>query len=459
MLKTQCGLLLRLAIILTPRRIIPYTYNEECVDSCSKKILVRPADENHAACRRLCIHARKIRNSILYITRQAFLEDGHISPPESDKILKSESPEIYFAISAASSQRIGQIVGDSWKSYFELRKMWYDGELEKRPSLPGYSKSATTFSVGRNGFRISDGRLHISGGNKIGYSPIQVTCCENQPFNSKASQTVVRDVRIVPLGTSFVIELVYDREEDDEIELDKTRVASLDPGVNNLLAIITNQPGISPVLVSGRSLKALNAQFNRDKAALAKMGKARHIGSKVVKRKNAIDDYFHKTSRWLIDWCIENRIGTLVIGKNIGWKDGINIGRRNNQTFTSLPHAQLIDMITYKAGAKGIDVITREESYTSKASALDLDPVPDFDKACKVKHAFSGRRIKRGLYRTSTGRLINADINGALNILRKEIGDGWVSSIADKGRVDRPVRIKHIDSWLGVGHRAVETTV
>lgn len=423
-----------------------------------QKILVRPGDVNHTACRRFCINARRVRNLVLYITRQSFLEGAYLSPPESDKILKKENPSLYREISAASAQRIGQAVGDSWKSYFELRKSWQRGELQFRPSLPRYSKSASTFYVGRNGFRIADGHLHISGSTNVGFSPVRVTCCEAQAFNARKAETIVRDVRIVPRGTSFVIELVYDREEEHAIDLDETRAAALDAGVDNLLAIASNQPEIPPVLVSGRSLKALNAQFNKEKADLSGNSKSRHIKAKVVKRQNLINDYFHKTSKWLVDWCIAHCIGTLVVGKNIGWKTSINIGRRNNQTFTALPHARLIEMIAYKAEAKGIKVVIREESYTSKASALDLHPIPDFDPRFRGAHRFSGKRAKRGLYRTGSGRVINADINGALNILRKEVGDAWVTTLANKGRVGRPTRIKHIDAWLEGSPRAAEET-
>ncbi len=394
--------------------------------------------------------------------REAFFTEEKKLPdyPKLDKLMQSQSSHLYRTISAASTQRIEKVVAAEWKGYFEALKSWRKNpsKFKGRPKPPGYSRSAATFSTSRNGFRIANGKLHISGGKKIGWQPISVICCKDQPFNEKKDKTKVRDIRIVPLGTSFMVELIYDKEVNHEnLNLDVKRVASIDLGVNNLASIATNQPGIRPVLVNGQTLKSINAQWNKHKSELQEKGKAKHIHSKVVKRYNQIRDYFHKTSHWLIRWCVENKIGKIVIGQSKGWKNGVNIGRRNNQTFTSLPHYRLIEMIRYKAEEYGIEVVTREEAYTSKASALDLDPVPDYDPKKSGTYRFSGRRVKRGLYKTASGRLVNADVNGALNILRKEIGDSWVSSLFDKGRMDRPIRIKHIDPWLEGCPRAPET--
>lgn len=143
----------------------------------------------------------------------------------------------------------------------------------------------------------------------------------------------------------------------------------------------------------------------------------------------------------MIQQCLEHDIGTLVIGHNPGWKQEVSIGKVNNQKFVSIPHAKLLEQIRYKAEAYGIQVIVREESYTSKASALDGDAIPNYDPKGRAKHAFSGRRIKRGLYKAACGLLVNADVNGALNILRKEIGDSFLKSVTDEGNVLRPRRV------------------
>jgi putative transposase len=165
------------------------------------------------------------------------------------------------------------------------------------------------------------------------------------------------------------------------------------------------------------------------------------ISHRSVKRFCQLNDYMHKASHFIIQQCLQYDIGTIVIGQNQGWKQEVNIGKVNNQHFTSLPHLSLISKIQYKAAQYGIEVIVREESYTSKASALDLDAIPTYEKGKSNVIPFSGKRINRGLYKTSTDLLLNADVNGALNILRKEVGDSFIKSVANEGLVFRPKRV------------------
>jgi len=154
------------------------------------------------------------------------------------------------------------------------------------------------------------------------------------------------------------------------------------------------------------------------------------------KRNARVDHYLHTASRWIIDYLIQNDIGTLVIGKNDLWKNGINIGKRNNQQFVQIPHGRFVQQLTYKAQLVGIQVFAQEESYTSKASFMDGDAIPVYEKGGEVKHRFSGRRIARGLYRTAKGCLINADVNGSYNILRKAFPDNGIEAV-----VVQPIRI------------------
>lgn len=147
-----------------------------------------------------------------------------------------------------------------------------------------------------------------------------------------------------------------------------------------------------------------------------------------------IEDKLHKISRYIVDFCKSNNIGTIIIGLNKEWKNEINIGKRNNQHFVSIPHSKLIDKIVYKANLLGIEVITHEESYTSKIDHLAFEPL-------KKQESYLGRRKKRGLFQSSIGELINADINGAIGIARKVIGDSFIGKIIDSGFVFNPVRI------------------
>lgn len=204
-------------------------------------------------------------------------------------------------------------------------------------------------------------------------------------------------------------------------------IASIDMGVDNLMTVTTTKPEIQPIMVNGRAVKAMNQFYNKvvsnEKSRLSKVGSLTSNKIKRItnKRNQQINDALHQASSKVIDWLLNNKISTLIIGKNIGWKQDINIGKKNNQNFVQIPHAKLIELIEYKCKQHNILVILQEESYTSKASFLDLDFIPNYSKNNNFK--YSGKRIYRGIYKANNGKLINADLNGALNILRKVIGN------------------------------------
>lgn len=273
---------------------------------------------------------------------------------------------------------------------------------------------------------------------------MRTSICAHQPFNAKATQTVVKEVRLVPTGNCYSIEVVYDASALNPIEkinlaLSSGRALGVDLGIDNLAALVSSQPGFRPVLINGKTIKSINALYNKDCAKLRSCGKKAHLPAKSLKRKHRIKDALHKAARRIVDMSVEHQFGLIVIGLNQGWKQKLNIGKRNNQKFAHIPHSILIDMIRYKAQRLGIEVVVREESYTSKASALDRDPIPTRGEGTSP-HAFSGKRVKRGLYRCTQG-VINADVNGALNILRKELGDDRLACLTDGGCVYQPVRV------------------
>jgi IS605 OrfB family transposase len=246
-----------------------------------------------------------------------------------------------------------------------------------------------------------------------------------------------------------VVEIIY-TEETPPASVNPADYAGIDIGMDNLAALTSNQPGFVPVLVNGRPVKSVNQYYNKRKAELqSKLG---HTGTTkrmerlTNKRNRRIDHYLHTTSRWIIDDLVAHGIGTLVIGKNNGWKQEANMGKRTNQNFVSIPHARLIQMVQYKAELAGIAVIVTEESYTSKASFLDRDEMPVYDPNQKEKPKFSGKRIERGLYRAADGTLINADCNGSSNIIRKVAPDAFGSEGVEDGKrvvplVVHPVRL------------------
>jgi len=199
--------------------------------------------------------------------------------------------------------------------------------------------------------------------------------------------------------------------------------------------VTSTKQGFQPLLINGRPLKSLNQHYNKQCArhqrhlAKTKRFTSRQLDRITTKRNRRITAYLHTASRRIIDYLVKGGIGTLCIGKNPLWKQEANMGRKNNQAFVQIPHARFIDLLTYKAKLVGIDVVIVEESYTSKASFLDRDHIPTYDPKRIEKPRFSGKREKRGLYRASDGRRINADINGSYNILRKAFSDSFGQEI------------------------------
>jgi putative transposase len=256
-----------------------------------------------------------------------------------------------------------------------------------------------------------------------------------------------RQVRIVPKfnGAFFNVELIYEKDQLNS-EVSINRVASLDLGVNNLITLVDNLMGEEnrePIIINGRPIKSINQFYNKKRSEIqAELSlnavvqplsslNDKRTSKELIKitdlRNEKILNYMHKSSRFVINHCISHKIGHIVIGKNSGWKQEINIGKRNNQNFVAIPFDKLIQQIQYKAQLVGIKVTIVEESYTSKCSALDLEQITKHED-----HAYAGKRVKRGLFRTALGIIINADVNGALNILRKVISDTFLKLFIEK---------------------------
>ena len=230
--------------------------------------------------------------------------------------------------------------------------------------------------------------------------------------------------------------------------------------MNNLGALASNKPGFRPVVINGRPVKSANQFYNKRRAELqhklGHSGTTERMERMTNKRNRRIDHYMHTASRKIIDLLVQEEIGVLVIGKNDGWKQECEMGKRTTQNFVQIPHARFISMLTYKAELVGITVKITEESYTSQASFLDRDPLPVRKPNDDTKHTFSGKRIKRGLYRASGNRFINADVNGAYNIVRKVAPDAFGSEGVEDGRVSpyvvHPVRMTLTKPRKASGH-------
>ena len=254
----------------------------------------------------------------------------------------------------------------------------------------------------------------------------------------------VVQVRIVPEATCYVIEVVYKKEVISNENLKETNVLSIDLGVNNL-ATYVNNVGKQPFIINGKPLKSINQYSNKLKAKymsfVGDKGTSNNLKRLTLKRNNLIRNYLHHTSRCIIKYCVSNNIGTIIIGHNKDWKQSIDIGKKNNQNFVSIPFNTLIQQIMYKAEGNGIKVIQTEESYTSKVDHLAYEEL-------RHQESYLGKRIKRGLFQSSTKHLLNADINGAIGIARKVIGDSVLEQITNRGFVFNPIRINNFNKGI-----------
>lgn len=257
-----------------------------------------------------------------------------------------------------------------------------------------------------------------------------------EPIKTNVKNNELKQVRIIPQATCYVVEVVYERKETD-LGLNKDNFLSIDLGLNNLCSCISNVE-INSFIINGRVMKSVNRWYNKKKAKLMSfigdVGSSNRIRRITLFRNCWIEDKLHKISRYIVNFCRSNNIGAIIIGLNKEWKNEINIGKRNNQHFVSIPHSKLIDKIVYKAKILGINVIVHEESYTSKIDHLAFEPL-------KKQESYLGRRKKRGSFQSSIGKLINADINGAIGIARKVVGDSFIEKIIGSGFAFNPVRV------------------
>jgi len=247
-----------------------------------------------------------------------------------------------------------------------------------------------------------------------------------------------QQIRILPRKNFYDIEIVY-KKEVKKSQLDTKRYLSIDFGLNNLITMVENR-NVKPIIISGRILKSINRQWNKRRARLysikdkQNLKSTNRLDSITITRNSVITDYLHKTVQLLVGYCLKNKIGHICLGKLENIKQNVRMGKRNNQNFVNIPIQKLKQMIAYKVQLVGIQIVEVDESYTSKCSSLDLEPIQ--------KHKnYVGKRVKRGLFKGSN-YLLDTDVNGALNILRKVVGDGFIQNLSDRGYWFQPVRIR-----------------
>lgn len=380
-------------------------------------------DPRYNAIDEAAFKSKNLYNASNYEIRQSYILQGkYLNYNEMDR--RMQSHEAYKALPAKVSQQVLKQLDHDWDAFFKARAAYKEdpSKFKARPRIPGYKHK----TQGRNMLVYT--LQSLSGGRGKGALQRGIIKPSQLSIEVKTKQKNIDQVRIVPRKGFYVVEAVYEQEVK-QASVNPAYYAGIDIGMNNLVALTSNKPGFRSVLVNGRPVKSVNQFYNKRRAEMQKQlrrtGTTKRMERLTNKRNRRIDHYMHTASKKIVDLLVEEGIHTLVIGKNNGWKQGSQMSKKTNQNFVNIPHARFISMLTYKAELVGITVRITEESYTSKASLLDLDPLPVWKPDEKTEHMFSGKRIKRGLYRASDGRLINADTNGAGNTIRKVAPDAF----------------------------------
>ncbi|MCD9025544.1 RNA-guided endonuclease InsQ/TnpB family protein [Cohnella silvisoli] len=337
-----------------------------------------------------------------------------------DSLFKVMEQPDYRALPTQSSQWVMKSVLQNWKSFFASIKDYrqHPEKYQGKPSIPSYSRAK------EKEIQFTNQDCILKEGKFLKFPKTKQRLNIGKLGNTEGK---LKQVRVVPRYGQYVVELIFECPVETKM-VDKERYMGIDLGIDNLATIVTTT-GSKPVLVKGKHVKAINQYYNKRKAhfmGILRHGKQPREGQHTSKRlerlhqmrHRKIKDLFHKASRHIVQLAVDQNIGTIIIGQNRGWKQASDIGKRNNQSFCHIPHHMLTSMIRYKAAEQGIDVQITEEAYTSKASFLDHDPLPRYEEG--KTWTSSGKRICRGLYKSLKG-LINADVNGAANILRKVV--------------------------------------
>ena len=400
--------------------------------------------EEYSILRELCHTAKNLANEAIYNVRQYYFTEGEYLKYEKNYALLKDSPN-YKMLNSNMAQQILKEVDGSFKSFFGLLKLAKKGKYAfKDCKLPHYLPKDGFVTLVIGFVRLNEDRLILpySQMYKKTHKPVEIKI---PPI---LADKRIKEIRIIPKSGARFFEIQYTYEaECIQRNLNKNNALALDLGVNNLVTAVSSE-GRS-FIIDGRKLKSVNQWFNKENARLQgikdRQGDKRRTTNRqkilADKRNRQVNDYMSKAAKKIINYCIAHDIGTLVVGYNETFQRNTDIGRQNNQNFVNIPFGKLRSKLEYLCELNGIAFVKQEESYTSKASFWDKDVIPVYNADNPQKYHFSGKRVERGLYRTANGKLLNADVNGALNILRK-------SSVVDltvlygSGEVDTPVRIR-----------------
>jgi putative transposase len=405
--------------------------------------LISPDNDLKAILEFLCSESSKLTNCGIYYARQMYFKTGKI-PSRADlhKVLGTENRNLHYkAFYSDTAQQILTTVAESFKSYIGLLKGIKKGTVTQKPRLPNYRQGglALVTYTGRS-VKLKDGLLKFPLGSKVkawfGLDAFYLPMPTNLDFKA------IREYRILPRNGCFYLELIY-KTEDIQADVDPSKTLMIDHGMNNWLTCVSNA-GTS-FIIDGLHLKSINQGYNKRVARLME-GMVNGYWSKRLERltenrNRTMRDAINKAARKAIDHCLENNLGTVVFGWNKGMKDGANMEAKTNQKFVQIPTGRLKDRLAQLCEQHGIRFVETEESYSSKSSFVDLDLLPTFGGKPEGWRP-SGKRIKRGLYRTAQGWLLNADANGAANIGRKVAAMlGLDLSGVSRGSLSAPLRV------------------
>ena len=400
--------------------------------------------DDYRTIKELCHIAKNLTNEAIYNVRQYYFTEGEYLKYEKNYVLLKNSDN-YKALNSNMSQQILKEVDGSFKSFFGLLKLAKKGKYSiKNCKLPHYMPKDGYATLVIGFVRLNGNKLILpfSQSFKKTHKSVELTI---PPI---LADKKIKEIRIIPKANARFFEVQYIYEaECIQRNLNKNNALAIDLGINNLVTAVSSN-GRS-FIIDGRRLKSINQWFNKENARLQSIKDKQNFGKKPTNRQKAIardrnnkvNDYMNKAARMIINYCINNDIGVLVVGYNETFQRSSDIGKINNQTFVNIPYGKLRKKLEYLCELNGITFVKQEESYTSKASFWDKDVIPVYNADNPGSYIFSGSRIHRGLYKTANGRTVNADVNGALNILRKSSVVS-LKALYSRGEVDTPVRIR-----------------
>lgn len=400
--------------------------------------------EDYLTIKELCHTAKNLANEAIYNVRQYYFTEGEFLKYEKNYTLLKNSPN-YKALNSNMAQQILKEVDGSFKSFFGLLKLTKQGKYAFRDcKLPHYLPKDGYATLVIGFVRLNGNKLILPFSNnfKKTHKAVEIT------IPPVLLDKKVKEIRIIPKAGARFFEIQYTYESECiQRNLNKNNALALDLGINNLVTAVSNSG--KTFIIDGRKLKSINQWFNKENARLQSIKDKQHFGKKTTNRQKAIardrnnkvNDYMSKVARKVIDYCVANDIGTLVVGYNETFQRSSKIGKQNNQNFVNISYGRLRSKLKYLCELNSIVFEKQEESYTSKASFWDRDDIPVYNADNPKEYQFSGSRIHRGLYETAGGKTVNADVNGVLNIMKKSnVVD--MNILYGRGEVDTPVRIR-----------------